>query len=118
MNLRDLDPYAKAVIGAAVTAAAAYAASVSAHDTLTFTVATTLTAFVVALAANWALPGVALVKELANGVAAGSAAFLATYGHASTQQLWIATIVAAVVGSGFVLGTSNTGRKPVAAKGL
>ena len=112
MNLRDLDPYAKAIIGAAVTAASAYAASVSAHDTLTFAVATTLTAFVVALAANWALPGAVLVKELANGVAAGSAAFLASYHHVSTQQLWLATIIAAVAGSGFVLVTSNTVKRP------
>lgn len=107
MNLQALDPYAKAIIGAAVTAASAYAASIAAGDRLTFTVATTLTAFVVALAASWALPGVVFVKELANGVAAGSAAFLASYGHVGTGQVWLATIIAAVAGSGFVMATSN-----------
>jgi hypothetical protein len=69
----------------------------------------------VALAASWALPGAPLVKELANGVVAGGAAFLASYGHVSTQQTILATLIALVAGTGFVGVTSNTGRKPVPA---
>jgi hypothetical protein len=66
---------------------------------------------VVALAANWALPGAPIVKEVANGLVAGGAAFLASYGHVSTQQTVLATIIAFAVGTGFVSLTSNTARK-------
>lgn len=111
MDLRSLDPYAKAIIGAAVTAATAYAASTAAHHSLAQVVVETVTALVVALAANWALPGAPVLKEAANGLVAGGAAFLASYGHVSTQQVWIATIAAIVIGSGFVSITSNTARK-------
>jgi len=113
MNLRDLDPYAKAIIGAAVVAASAYAASTAAHHTLAQVGVETGTAFVVALAAAWALPGAPLVKELASGLVAGGAAFLASYGHVSNMQTIIATIVAAVVGTGFVGLASNTAKRTV-----
>jgi hypothetical protein len=116
ISIRDLDPYAKAIIGAAVVAASAYAASTAAHHTLAQVGVETGTAFVVALAAAWALPGAPLVKELASGLVAGGAAFLASYGHVSNAQTWIATIIALVVGTGFVSLTSNTGHKPVSAQ--
>jgi len=114
LDLRTLDPYAKALIGAAVTAAVAYGAATAAHHTLAQVGVETGTAFVVALIASWALPGAALVKEIGNGLVAGGAAFLASYGHVTNQQTIIATIIAFVVGTGFVTITSNTGRKPAA----
>lgn len=111
MNLRALDPYAKAIVGAAVTAAAAYAASTAAHHSLAQVAVETATALVVALAANWGLPGAPVVKEVANGIVAGGAAFLASYGHVSTQQTVLATMIAFVAGTGLVSLTSNTVRR-------
>lgn len=113
MNLKELDPYAKAIMGAAVAAASAYAASTAAHHTLAQVVTETLAAFVVALAASWAVPGGVYLKELANGVVAGAAAFLASWGHVTNQQAIIATVVAFVVGTGLV-SVATSVRKVVA----
>ena len=98
--------YAKSIMTAVVAAAATFVSAQAADRSMPVTVTMTVVALAVGLGASWAhqTPAMKLIIAV---VTAGGGAFLASWGHATTQQVIISVLAAVAAGGGLTGSTSN-----------
>ena len=108
----NLNPFAKAIIAAAVAAANAFGAGALAHTPMLLTIAATIVAFAASLGATWAVSHPTW-KAVLSGIVAAGGAVITTYGHADTLQVVISAVVAFATGAGLVSGVRNLAQRNI-----